>query len=187
MGRPRVPLPVKLVCGLLSSDPDLLNRARQRLVRRYGAVDLESETWPFTQTRYYEHEMGPDLQRRFLAFERLVAPDALPEIKLETNKFEAEIADDCTTLGIVRPVNLDPGYVDLTRLVLATTKDRAHRIYLSQGIYAEVTLIAVGDGWSPGGEWTYADFREPRYYPYLSSVRRRLIEQRAHLAAGDAE
>ena len=95
MAKPRAPRPVKLFAGLLSGDLDLLRRARQLLIRRWGPVDLESDIWPFDYTDYYEPEMGPDLQRWFLSFEHLIGPDRLPEIKHETNALEAEIAEQC--------------------------------------------------------------------------------------------
>jgi hypothetical protein len=177
MAKPRAARSVKLFAGLLSGDPDLLRRARQLLVKRFGPVDSESEFWPFDQTDYYQAEMGPGLQRWFLGFAQLVPPDALAEIKHETNALEAAIADDCQLLEIPRPVNIDPGYLDLTKLVLATTKDRGHRIYLGQGIYAEVTLQYVQGAWQilP---WTYPDYRRAEYHAFFNRLREQLRQQR---------
>ena len=186
MARPRAAQPVKLFAGLLSGDPDLLRRARQLLVRRFGPVDLESDLWRFDQTDYYEAEMGPNLQRRFLSFEQPVFPDHLAEIKHETNAVEQEIADDCLSPEIPRPVNIDPGYVDLTKLVLATTKDRGHRIYLGHGIYAEVTLQYSAGTWQVQ-PWTYPDYQRPEYHAFFVRVRDRWREQRASAEARPAE
>lgn len=183
MGRVRDPQPVKLICGLIGGDADLLRRARQLLGKRVGAIDLESDLWPFTQTDYYAAEMGPDLKRCFVAFDRLVGPGVLPEIKIETNAIEMQIADEALDPHIVRPVNLDPGYVDPGKLVLATTKDRSHRVYLASGIYAEVTLHRVDNTWQPW-PWTYPDYLQPEYHAFFERVRTRLIEQRR--AAGEA-
>lgn len=182
MARPRTPQPVKLFVGLLSGDPDLLRRARQLLKRRLGPIESESDLWPFNHTDYYEPEMGPDLQRWFLSFEQLVDPGALATIKLETNALEAQIADQCLTPGHARPVNIDPGYVDLAKLVLATTKDRGHRIFIGHGIYAEVTLLFERDAWR-ALPWTYPDFGRSEYYPFFLGLRERLRQQRA--AGGD--
>jgi hypothetical protein len=181
MGTPRLPLPVKLICGLLSADDDLLRRARHILTKRFGSVDIESEIWPFSQTAYYEAEMGQGLKRQFLSFEKLIPPDALAQIKRDTNEIEGQIAEECLALGIPRPVNIDPGTIDLARLVLATTKDRSHRLYLGLGIHAEVTLH-----WSDGAwrvwPWTYPDYHDSGYHAFFSRVRQRLAEQRR---AGD--
>lgn len=183
MGRIRAPHNVKLIVGLLSGDEDLLRRARQLLARSYGPVDLESEIWPFDQTNYYEPEMGPGLRRSFLSFENPVPPDRVPEIKRVTNELETVIGDDCLISEIARPVNIDPGYIDLSKLVLATTKDRAHRIYLGAGIFAEVTLLFAEAGWREL-PWTYPDYKKPEYHEFFSRVRNRLVEQ---LRVGGAE
>lgn len=177
MGKPRAPEPVQLICGLIGGDVDLLRRARHLLVRRYGPTELESEVWPFDQTDYYREEMGTDLKRWFLSFERPIPPESILDIKLETNAMEAQLADDCAALGIARPVNLDPGYVDLGKLVLATTKDRSHRVYLGRGIFAECTLHFVHDQWQTW-PWTFPDYREPRYHAFFARVRERLLARR---------
>lgn len=181
MARPRAPQPVKLICGLLSGDIDLLRRARQLLVRRFGPVDLESDVWSFEETDYYEEEMGPDLKRLFLSFERPSHLDALAGIKHETNAIEEKIAEQCLALEIPRPVNLDPGYVDLGKLVLATTKDRSHRIYIGQRIYAEVTLHFMNGRWQTW-PWTYPDYRRAEYHEFFTRVRERLRAQRRERA-----
>lgn len=181
MARPRSATPVKLIVGLLAGDIDLLRRARQLLKRAYGPVDLESDFWPFDQTDYYEPEMGPALVRCFFSFERLIRPDTLAEIKLRTNDLEETIARQCLLPDRPRPVNIDPGYLNLAQLVLATTKDRAHRIYVGLGIYAEVTLQYTGGEWQPW-PWTYPDYREPGYHAFFARVRDRFREQRARWA-----
>jgi hypothetical protein len=178
MARPRTPQPVKLIAGLLSGDPDLLRRALQLLAKRWGPIDQTSPVWPFTMTEYYAAEMGAGLQRQFIGFERLIGPQELAEIKRETNALEEQIASQCLSPDISRPVNIDPGYVDLGKLVLATTKDRAHRIYLNAGIYAEVTLQFVAGGWQPQ-PWTYPDYAAPDYHPFFTQVRERLRARRA--------
>ena len=181
MARPRAPQPVKMFCGVLSGDVDLLRRARQLLARRLGALDLESDVLDFCETDYYEHEMGPNLKRLFVSFDTLHPPDALAGFKHETNDIEQEIAEQCAGLEITRPVNLDPGYVDLAKLVLATTKDRAHRIYIGQCMYAEATLQFKGGIWKPG-IWTYPDYLRADYHAFFVRLRDRLREQRRELA-----
>jgi len=186
MARSRAPQPVKLICGLLSGDVDLLKRARQLLVRQFGPIDLESDVWPFEQTDYYAEEMGSDLKRAFVSFAELHAPDVLAGVKRETNALEAKIAEQCEGLDLPRPVNLDPGYVDPGKLVLATTKDRSHRIYIGQRMYAEVTLHFAGGAWQPW-PWTYPDYRRPGYHEFLMRVRERLRQQRRAAEAAGSE
>jgi hypothetical protein len=175
MGTPGRPQPVKLICGLLSGDVDLLGRARQMLARRFGPIDLESPLWPFTQSDYYADELGDSIQRGFVSFDAPVDPQRLAEVKVETNALERRMAEECLSPG--RVVNLDPGYIDLSKLVLATTKDRSHRVYLSQGIFAEATLHYAHDAWQ-AWPWTYPDYRSSDYHAFFSLVRARLLEQR---------
>lgn len=170
MGSIRRPVLVKLFVGLLSGDADLLRRARQKLVRRFGPADVESPVWPFTQTDYYEQEMGPNLLRQFVAFERLIRGEQLAEIKCFCNALEEEIAEDCLALEITRPVNIDPGCMEMAKLVLASTKNATHRIYMGEGIFAEVTLHFVGGRWQPW-PWTYPDFRTDHYQEYFLRLR----------------
>ncbi len=184
MARPRVPQPVKLICGLLGGDVDLLKRARQLLIRRFGPVDLETDVWAFDETDYYEEEMGPGLKRVFLSFAQPSHPDALPGFKHETNAIEEKLAEQCAALEIPRPVNLDPGYVDLGKLVLATTKDRSHRIYIGQQMYAEVTLHFRNGRWR-AWPWTYPDYRRAEYHEFFERVRERLRAQRRELESAN--
>jgi hypothetical protein len=170
MARTRAAQPVKMIVGLLGGDVDLLRRARQLLVHQYGTVDLESEFRPFVETDYYTAEMGSGLLRWFLSFERLIRPEALAEIKRHTNELETKIADQCLSAERPRPVNLDPGYLSLAKLVLATTKDRDHRIYVGSGIYAEVTLHYREGAWQ-AWPWTYPDYRKPEYLAWFERVR----------------
>jgi hypothetical protein len=151
-------------------------------------VGLESLGFPFEQTRYYEAAMGPGLRKQFLAFNDLVDPERLASIKLHTNALERELAET-RSYAESRPLNLDPGLLTLGKLVLATTKDQAHRVYLRQGIFAEVTLRYQDGAWEPW-PWTYADYREPAVRAFLEEARAYYRERRltAHAdAAGGVE
>jgi hypothetical protein len=94
-----------------------------------------------------------------------VDPSCLSRVKLLSNALE-----DRFRRGRTRPVNLDPGLVALSRFVLATTKESAHRVPLADGIYAEVTLAYSRGGYHPL-EWTYPDFRSPAYLDVLNRIR----------------
>jgi len=151
------------LAGLLSADVDILALARRKLAERFGPVAFESDTWPFTQTDYYEPELGPAILRRFFFFNDTISVERLAEIKRLSNAIEERISRDCLRPPGVRAVNIDPGYITLYKLVLATTKDHAHRIYIQQGIYAEVTLRFAAGRWEPW-PWTYPDFAADTYH-----------------------
>jgi hypothetical protein len=176
VGRIRPPRPAKLICGLIGGDVDLLARARNLLAKQIGQVEAVSDIWPFDQTDYYEHEMGRGLKRQFLSFAGLVQVDRLAEIKRLTNQIEQRITEDVLDPDIPRPVNLDPGYITLSKLVLASTKDYSHRIYLQAGIYAEVTLHYESGGWQ-AWPWTYPDYAAPTYHAFFTQVRQALKDQ----------
>lgn len=158
--------------GMISADPDLFLRSRRHIEKSLGRLDFASEVWPFDFTRYYEGEMGPDLKRQFFAFEQPVRPDRLPELKRETNRIEALVIEE-TLSDVPRPVNLDPGYVTLSKVVLASTKDYTHRIYLDQGIFGEVTLHFEGGRWRVW-PWTYPDYASGLYDSFFTELRERL-------------
>jgi len=126
---------------------------------------------PFGHTDYYGREFGADLMRRVYTFAQLVDPGTLADIKLETNELESH-----WSLEGRRLVNLDPGYVSLAKLVLATTKNNAHRVYIGKGIFAEVTL-RFRAGHFTGLEWTYPDYASPDYCALFDGIRSRYLRQ----------
>ena len=165
MGKPREPLPVKLVMPMLSRERDLFRLAERALGHHFGPVDYQSPQLPFDHTTYYKEELGSGLLRQFMAFERLIDPGRLAEIKLLTNGLEQEWSE-----GGRRRINLDPSYVSRSKLVLATTKNHGHRIYLGRGIYAEVTLTYRDKDYRPW-PWTYPDYRTESYREILRAIR----------------
>ena len=170
MGAIRPPRPVNLICGLIANDPDLMDRAVRLITEYTGPTDAASTLWPFDTTDYYQVEMGGNLQRRFLSFDRLIDPVELAALKILTNQLEARLCRDCGLPETHRPVNLDPGYLTTSKLVLATTKDYGHRVYLRDGIYAEATLHYVDGRWHPW-PWTYPDYADSRYHAFFDQVR----------------
>lgn len=169
------PRPVKLLCGMIAARDDLLDQAAHVLADTFGPIDLVSQTWPFDLTDYYHAEMGSPLYRRLVSFRDLVPPDVLAQAKGRTNQIEADLAR-LHPAGPRRPVNLDVGYLELGKLVLASMKNFSHRVYLAQGVYAEVTLIYRRQGWERL-PWTFPDFASGRYDAFLHSVRDRLRRQ----------
>lgn len=170
MGEALRPPAVNLICAMLAGRPEWFEEAKGRLEKALGRTDLESDTWPFDFTDYYEAEMGASLLRRICSFRELIAPDNLVAIKHTTNRLERELASALSDAPR-RPVNMDPGYVALGKLVLATTKDQAHRVYLGGGIYAESTLRWRKGAFEPW-EWTYPDYRSQEYRAFFARVRK---------------
>ena len=135
----------------------------------YGPVGLTSPEYAFHHTAYYEGTMGPGLIKKFFAFERLVPLDSLADIKLRTNRLE----DELTASGQYpesRPLNLDPGLLQLGKFMLATMKDKDHRLYQRDGVYAEVTLRFTEGRFEPW-PWTYRDYQEDYVRSFLQSAR----------------
>jgi hypothetical protein len=173
MGQVQDPTPVLLIIAASSRYAAALQWARERAVESFGDIALSSPAFDFAETDYYTATMGAGLKKQFFAFERLVDPSQLAGIKRSTNECEAKYSG----LGMhpePRPLNLDPGYITPAKLVLASTKDHAHRIYLRDGIFAEVTLSFRGRKWQPL-EWTYPDYRLDDYQRFFTECREWLL------------
>ena len=177
MGQARTPNRVKLIVSAFAPGDALLWEAKEALITEWGAIDFESGLLPFDHTTYYEAEYGSGLVRRIWALEQLVAPEALAAIKLRTNELEQGWAVDGR-----RRVNLDSGYVSMSKLVLATTKNYDHRIYLGSGIYAEVTLHYRSGAFRPW-PWTYPDYASSEYCELFAQIRRLYVSQLQQEAA----
>jgi len=163
---------VKLFCGIIISPSMEIEILRGELSGLYGEIDYSAGPVDFSYTSYYEDEMGRDLKRYFISFKEPVNPGRLACIKRETVSLERTLAD-----GGCRRVNIDPGYMEPSKLVLASTKNFAHRIYVGGGIYAEITLL-----WRRGKfrelEWTFPDYRTPEYQGILENIRKLYMSSR---------
>lgn len=165
MSLPQPPKPAKLIVSLFLREKQQLFPVVMDLIEAFGTVDMISGWFPFDYTRYYEPEMGKSLFRRILVFRRLIELEALAEIKHCTNDIEKRYSEDGN-----RTVNLDPGYMNHARFVLATGKDYAHRIYIGRGIYADLTLIYQQGAFQPL-PWTYPGYAAETMRDYLGRVR----------------
>ncbi|MDD3274301.1 MAG: DUF4416 family protein [Candidatus Omnitrophica bacterium] len=156
---------VKLIIGFIYKDEAVFVKASRRLKESFGRMDFLSEEMAFDCTDYYEKEMGKSLKRRFASFSRLIPIQDLSRIKLYTNRLEKRFSD-----GKSRRINIDPGYLDAAKVVLATTKDYAHRIFVGKGIFAEITLSFKGNSFLPN-EWAYPDYRRKEYIDIFNRIR----------------
>ncbi|MBI4680026.1 MAG: DUF4416 family protein [Nitrospirae bacterium] len=213
------PKPVKLFIGMLSPEISLFDELKEKLKDIFGAIDLESPVREWGHTDYYSKEMGADLKRKFIFFEKLISPEAISEIKLKTNELERQYLNENNppsspfSKGGIRKsfsyspplaksdrldteggrgdlkegskggfeagvdgfnggrrINLDPGYLDSAKVVLVSTKDFSHRIYLGRGIYGEVTLVYSGKNYQTF-PYTYPDFRTQEYFDIFKKAR----------------
>ena len=162
---PSEPIPVKLFCGVLYSDEQLLNDSRLLLVEKYGEIDYQGDQFNFEISEYYRPEMGWPIYRRFWAFENLINPNEIARLKIECN----EIEDQLTVAGN-RKVNLDPGYMDYDKIVLASAKYNGQKIYLDYGIYADLTLRYEKGEYYPY-PWSFPDFKEGQYNQTFLRIR----------------
>jgi len=165
--------PVKLICGVMFQPTIDIDAVDSALTELFGLIDSRSDPFDFSFTDYYEKEMGTGLAKRFYSFHKLIQPDSLASIKNKTNGTEAIFSVDNK-----RTVNLDPGYLEESKLVLASTKNFSHRIYLGDKIWGEVTL-RYEKGEFVTHPWTYADYAIPLAFEYFRKVRERYRKQLA--------
>jgi hypothetical protein len=172
MGDISPPHPVLLLVAVSSRYQAAFDWAREKITNEFGTLGAVSEAFTFTETDYYAATMGTDLLKQFVVPAQLIDPGRLPAIKRLTNDWEVEYFKQANHPE-PRPLNLDPGYLTLAKLVLASTKDHAHRIYLADGIYAEVTLSYRGKAWQPF-DWTYPDYRRADFQQFFTGCRAQL-------------
>jgi len=166
---PRKVLPF---AGLIYKKTAELNKVFQSLEDSVGSLLIKSDIIPFTHTSYYNKEMGENLLRQWCVFEKLLKPDAIVSLKHLTNDIEKKYLNEKSG----RTINIDPGFISLNNLILASTKNYSHRIYLGKGIYGEITLIYKNRTFV-SLEWTYPDYREPAAIEFFSKAREILKEK----------
>ncbi len=163
---------VKLIMGMISSGEEFFGRVEDMLRERFGEIDFESQIIKFNFTNYYQDEMGGNLFRKFIAFKNLVFPDNIVDVKIYTNDLERKFLN----IHRGRNINIDPGYVSAAKLVLASAKNFSHRIYLREGIYAEITLRYKKGNFEPW-EWTFPDYRTVEYIEIFNEIRKIYMNQ----------
>lgn len=170
---------------MLAGEAARFAAAKPLLEELFGPVELESPLYPFTSTAYYAATMGPHLQRQFFIFARLADAGALPAWKLATNALEARLREQWRAAAAQegeggeipeRPINLDAGYLTGAKLVLASTKDFAHRLYLRDGIFAEITMSYRKEAWA-SHPFTFPDFKSGIYDVFLKEARERHLSK----------
>ena len=171
MGTIRDIQPVKLICGLTFAEDIDVDRVIADVEDAFGTVEERSPVFEFTFTSYYREEMGDNLKKLFLSFSGLIHPGQLPSIKLRMNRIEKTWSTEGN-----RTINLDPGYITGAKLVLASTKDFAHRVFLADGIYGDVQLqFCQNRFWKE--QWTFPDYQTDEAMAFFHRVRERYIQE----------
>jgi hypothetical protein len=165
MGLPILHKKVKLIVGFIFNNEAILSRAESLISKKFGPIDLQSHIIDFSHTGYYEKELGKKLKRKFISLKELISIENIFRVKLLTNDIECKLARFDK-----RTINIDPGYITEGKLVLLTTKDREHRIYLNKGIYAESTLKFYKGTYLPWST-TYPDYRTENYIKIFNAIR----------------
>jgi len=171
MGKPKEPQPAKLFMSFIAYENGIFHQGIQDLCSTLGETDYISGRFPFDFTDYYTREMGKPLFRHFITFKRLIPIPTLPDIKQSTHRLEEKYAAPDGN----RRINLDPGYICLEHVILATTKGYTHRPYLRDGIYADLTLVYRNRSFRPL-EWTYPDYQQEEVIKLFNQFRKKYLE-----------
>lgn len=163
--------PVIRFCAVISSQSEVRRRAIEQLESQWGQIVHHSDPLPFEAGGYYADSMGTDLLKELIAFEQPCDGAELPDWKIWTNQVEAAFGGEAYPRQ--RPLNLDPGYITQAKLVLATTKDRDHRVYLREGMFGEITLTYTAKKWI-FHRWTYPDYRTEAVAEFATACRNHL-------------
>ena len=180
MAQPEEPLPVKYFIAVLFPEAGKLMQVKKELASRWGVIDFEGQDHPFDATDYYQPEMGAPLYRKLLSFERLYTPALIVPMKLECNDIEASFSRDGK-----RTVNLDAGYLDHNKFILASAKEAGQKVYLDRGIYADLSGRYREGKYRPF-EWSFPDFKDGRYDGELLAIRNLYMQQVKRYRSGDS-
>jgi len=183
MGQTRPPIPALLITAIASNSVEAIEWGAQQVEEAWGEVWLKTPVFEFDHTSFYNATMGEGIKKQLFAFEQPIDPGILAAVKNRSNAIE-KAYEGLRSYDVERPINIDPGYVTEAKLVLATIKDRDHRVYLSEGIYGEVTLSYYGKKWNPS-RWTYPDYLSPENLDFVEKCRLRLRQKLQVMRAAD--
>jgi hypothetical protein len=172
MGKIQDHLPVKLIMGITYRSDFDLEKLYPLLEKKFSPIEITSQPYDFSSfTPYYQSEMGKGLKKCFLVFSNLIDPAALTDAKIKTNHIEQTYLYDNKRL-----INLDPGYISQAKLVLATTKNYSHRVYMGQGIFGDVHMHYQNGEYRPN-PWTYPDYQAQMNVDFFGAIRKNYLEQ----------
>ena len=164
--------PVKYFAAVTYSSEEILEEMKDRLQELIAGIDNSSPVYSFSQfTSYYESEMGAALKKIFFTFLELKPAELLPDIKIATNQLELKYFKNAR-----RQINIDPGYICAAKMILATTKDYDHRIYLNRGIFGDIHY-RYRQGEFQINDWTYPDYQQPFILAFFKETREKYLVQ----------
>ncbi|MCX7613178.1 MAG: DUF4416 family protein [Caldimicrobium sp.] len=167
MSHPKNPKPVLYFMAVAEKEKGVFLSIARSFEGDLGMIVLQGTPFDFSSfTTYYNEEMGKPIWKNFYFFEKLREPEFLPELKHRCYQVERVTALPEGN----RTVNIDPGYLNLAKVVLSTFKDYAHRIYLGNSVYAEVTLI-YKERCFQSLPWTYPDYKTPQTLEIFNKAR----------------
>ena len=165
-----------LIIAFMYGDFGIYESALKDVIENFNSIKIVSEEYLFSHSIYYKEEMGENLKKRFLVFENMIERDYLVEVKKITDEIEKKYLDEKGN----RKINIDPAILNLENFILATNKNFTHRIYLRDGVFADLTLIYKKKKGYTELDWTYADYSSEETKSFLNNVRdlfyNRLIE-----------
>ncbi|MCL2688424.1 MAG: DUF4416 family protein [Chitinispirillia bacterium] len=163
--------PVKYFAAILYRDKTAFEQAVHAIEERWGSIDITGKDRLFDVTAYYEPEMGSPLFRRLVSFHSLFCPSLLADIKIACNEIEQKLS-----VNSKRTVNIDAGYLDHNKVLLASAKEAGQKIYMGKGIYADLAGRYKAGRYQPF-EWSFPDFRDGRYDSELLKMRTEYLKQ----------
>lgn len=175
MGLPSEPNPVKLFFAILFSDEEKLSEAKKLISQNIGNADFKSRVFDFNETDYYKPEMGENIKRIFFSIEKLIKPDEIVDVK----KYSTELESILSIEG-KRKINIDPGYIDFNKVVLATYKGSGCKVYIRDGIWIDI-ILRYEKGSFQSFPWTFPDFASGKYFSTLISIRKKYKTQMKEL------
>ncbi|ADG70401.1 DUF4416 family protein [Brachyspira murdochii] len=165
-----------LITALMYNDINIYNLALEKLINNFGEIEVISDEYLFSHSIYYKEEMGDTLNKRFIVFKNMIERDYISNVKRITDNIEREYLDDKNN----RKINIDPAILTLENFILVTNKNFTHRIYLKDGVFADLTLIYKKKEGYTELPWTYADYSSDETKKFLKKIRElfynRLIE-----------
>ena len=171
MGKIQNHLPVKLFTAI-TYKPEFDHRVLYPILEnKFSSIETTSLPYEFSSfTGYYKDEMGENLKKLFVIFKELIDPAELASIKISANLIESDYVDDDK-----RMINIDPGYLTQAKLVLATTKNYSHRVYLGKGIFGDVHMHYQRGQYRPN-PWTYPDYRAESNVKFFGKIREQYLQ-----------
>jgi len=165
--------------AVMINNRDLIPKVEKFIEQKFSKIEMRSQVFSFTHSKYYNREMGDNLYKYFISCEKLIDKEELPDIKISTMKIEDEFLFFKDGYKC-RSANIDPGYLTHSKVILSTSKNYSHRIYIGKGVFAELTYVISHEGWKTL-DWTYPDYRDKDSINFFLTLRTKYLENKREL------